>query len=171
MGTGGGGGSCLVFCATAGATLNIAANKNRASAEINAGKYCRVFLLEFLNQPHAASSDVFPTSRDWLIIFRRRLAARSLAMYGNPDLSGLSLVNERNPDQLGIALPAYWPPSLGLFMVGAGWVRPLLTRIFTSTRRFSARPVLVLLSATGSNSPKPYGVTMRRSGILWFSTR
>jgi len=60
MGTGGGGGSCLVRCATAGATVNIAANKNKASAEINAGKNCRVFLLEFINQPHAASSGVFP---------------------------------------------------------------------------------------------------------------
>src|SRR5262252_1475381 len=51
------------------------------------------------------------------------------------------------------------------FIVGAGWVRPLLTRTFTSTRRFSALPERVLLSAIGFDSPKPYGVTMRRSGI------
>ena len=80
MGTGGGGGSCFVFCATAGATVNIAANKNRASAEINAGKECRVFLLVFINQPHAASSVVSGLLTN---LVRRRPAARSLAMISN----------------------------------------------------------------------------------------
>jgi hypothetical protein len=74
MGTGGGGGNSFVFCAAAGGTVKIAANKNRASAEINAGTYIRVFLLEFINQPHAASSGL-----RLLANLRRRLAARSLA--------------------------------------------------------------------------------------------
>jgi hypothetical protein len=36
---------------------------------------------------------------------------------------------------------------------GAPCVSPRLTKIFTSTRRFSARPARVLLSATGCDSP------------------
>lgn len=41
---------------------------------------------------------------------------------------------------------------------------PLLTSTLTSTRRFSARPDRVALSATGFVAPKPNGVMTRRSG-------
>src|SRR3989442_9207096 len=46
-------------------------------------------------------------------------------------------------------------------------VRPLLTRIETSVRRFCFRPSRVELSATGMASPYPYGSTIRRNGMPW----
>src|SRR2546428_228907 len=57
-------------------------------------------------------------------------------------------------------------PVLGVAIVGAGCVSPLLTSNFISTRRFCARPLREVFSATGCDSPNPYGVTMRRSGML-----
>src|SRR6185369_11216490 len=49
--------------------------------------------------------------------------------------------------------------------------RPLLTSTLISTRRFSARPSVVALSATGFSEPYPNGCTRRRKGRLYVVTR
>src|SRR4030095_6669646 len=110
--------------------------------------------------------DVFPTPRDWPSLdaewWHDRWQCRATPTIG---------IALRGFPRSLLTRAAIQFPLPGRFIVGAGAVSPLFTSIFTSTRRFSARPERVLLSATGSSSPKPYGVTIRRSGILCCSTR